>query len=629
MVTIAPKPIASLELVERSDRGWVAVLAVLPALITVYLGFEAGGYYAGSIALATLLTLFLLIARILTSDQPFAGVSRRYALTTGAFAAYTGWTLMSALWSDAHARALTEFDRDLLYLLLLALFGLLPRSAGLLRWTVRSTLVGAIIVCGSGFVTRVLPRLWPIQSSFASNRLSYPITYWNALGLLAAVGMLLALGAAADPREWRAARATAAGAVPLLAATLLLTLSRGAMAALLIGIVIFILVARTPSLLTTAVAVVPTTAIAVAVAYHASLPNSSHPRSAAAATQGHHVALVVGLCVLGAIGLICVSFPIEDRIARHLQGRRLSRSHRRAVAAVLLGMAAAVPLLAFAAGWPSRLYSKFVASGPVPATDVRLSSLSSDGRTPLWSSAWRAFESSPVHGTGAGTYEFDWYRYRAPGSIVVVDAHNLYLQVLAELGIVGFLLLVLTGLTILTSIVVRIPTDGRVLCAACLAAVLAWCVHAAVDWDWQLPAVSAWVFMVGGAALAAPPRAAAVAHRQEVRWRVPMAIGLLVTAVTPGLLLLSQAHLQSAATAFQAGNCNVAETQAFESITNCRSDLSRTRLSDTATFTKDGCSTPVDAIKQAVAARAEELAIPLRPRDRRCLRGPKPQAGAP
>ncbi len=563
----APAPsVSALQLTGRSEQLWARSLAVLPALITVYLGFSAGGYYAGSVALVTLLLALVLIARILVADRPFAGVGRRYVIATGAFTLYTGWTLLSALWSHAEARAFTEVDRDLLYLLLLVLFGLLPRAAGLLRWTVRSTLVGALIVCGSGFITRVLPHLWPVHNSFASERLSYPITYWNALGLLASVGVLLALGTAAGPREWRPLRAVAAGTVPLFAATLLLTLSRGAIAALLIGVVIFVVVARTPSLLTTAVAIVPTTAIAVAVTYHATLLNSSHPRSPAAVIQGHHVALAVGLCIVAAIGLSAAGFPIETRIARRMEGRKLSRSRRRVAAAALVGTGAAAIVVAIAAGWPARLYNKFIQTGPVPASQVRLSSLSSDGRTPLWSAAWHAFKSQPLHGTGAGTYEFDWYRYRAPGSIVVVDAHNLYLQVLAELGIVGFTLLVITLVTILVALVARIPTGDRVLCAAAIAAVVAWCLHAAVDWDWQMPAVTAWVFMVGGAALAAQPSASQAMSDRETQWRVPMAVGLLIAAITPGLLLLSQDHLQRAATAFEAGNCNVAETQALASI---------------------------------------------------------------
>jgi O-antigen ligase len=552
----------------RGERVWAALAATLPGLLTVYLGFESGGYYAGSVALAALVVLFLLIARVLMADRPFAGIGRQYAFATGAFALYTGWTLLSAVWSHAEARALKEFDRDLLYLLLLVLFGLLPRAAGTLRWAARSTAAGALIVCGAGLITRVLPQLWPIRSSFESSRLSYPVTYWNALGILAAIGSLIAVGLTADPRERPLVRAVAAGAVPIFAATLILTLSRGAIGAVIVGLLIFVLVTRTISLMTAVIALAPATAVTVAITYRANLLTGDDPKSAAAVAEGHHVALAVVLCAVAAFALSLAWIPIEKRIAARLGGRTLTPPQRRFAGAVALAGAAAVALIAIAAGWVSAGYNRFVNSGPIPAGNLsnqRLASLNSDGRTTLWSAAWHAFKTAPIHGTGAGTYEFDWYRYRAPGSVVVVDAHNLYVQVLAELGVVGLVLLVATLLAILVSLARGMRSEERVLCGALLAASVCWCLHAAVDWDWQMPAVTAWLFMIGGAALTATSVPAPASDR-EPRGRIPMAVGLLIAAVTPALLLLSEDHLQRAANAFQAGNCHVAEAQALASI---------------------------------------------------------------
>jgi hypothetical protein len=100
---------------------------------------------------------------------------------------------------------------------------------------------------------------------------------------------------------------------------------------------------------------------------------------------------------------------------------------------------------------------------------------------------------------------------------------------------------------------------------ALFSAALAWAVHAAVDWDWEMPAVTAWVFVVGGVALAA--RASArTGPVMGSRARVPLAAALLVAAVTPALLMLSQAHLQRAADAFEQGNCARASNEAVASI---------------------------------------------------------------
>ena len=105
----------------------------------------------------------------------------------------------------------------------------------------------------------------------------------------------------------------------------------------------------------------------------------------------------------------------------------------------------------------------------------------------------------------------------------------------------------------------------RVLYAALLSAVLAWALHAAVDWDWQMPVVTLWVFAVGGAALAADSTTLATAG-PSVRGRLVLAAGLLLVCITPALILLSQTHLQRAADAFQLHDCSRAESEAAASI---------------------------------------------------------------
>jgi hypothetical protein len=80
-----------------------------------------------------------------------------------------------------------------------------------------------------------------------------------------------------------------------------------------------------------------------------------------------------------------------------------------------------------------------------------------------------------------------------------------------------------------------------------------------------MPAVTIWVFAVGGAALAGrmskkPPPA------MGDRGRIPIAASLLVVAVTPALLMLSQYKLQSSADAFENGTCRTAVDDAMSSI---------------------------------------------------------------
>ena len=85
-----------------------------------------------------------------------------------------------------------------------------------------------------------------------------------------------------------------------------------------------------------------------------------------------------------------------------------------------------------------------------------------------------------------------------------------------------------------------------------LAATAAWAVHAGVDWDWELTAVSAWLFGLCGLALARRPvEATNLGPARLVR--VVAALGCLVLALLPAAVWRSQVRLQEAADAFRRG----------------------------------------------------------------------------
>ena len=72
---------------------------------------------------------------------------------------------------------------------------------------------------------------------------------------------------------------------------------------------------------------------------------------------------------------------------------------------------------------------------------------------------------------------------------------------------VGFVLILVVVFGILIGLAARIRGPGRSLYAALFAVTLAWAIHQAVDWDWQMPAVTLGVFMLAGLALARPATA--------------------------------------------------------------------------------------------------------------------------
>jgi hypothetical protein len=146
----------------------------------------------------------------------------------------------------------------------------------------------------------------------------------------------------------------------------------------------------------------------------------------------------------------------------------------------------------------------------VTTTDpsARLGTLSGQ-RFNAWSSAVASFQAEPLVGTGAGTFEFWWSR-EARDAEFVVDAHSLYLETLAELGLPGFAaLLMLCGGGLFVALQARRHAESTAdagAATACLAALTVWLFHAGVDWMWESTATVAFALLLIAATTAARAR---------------------------------------------------------------------------------------------------------------------------
>jgi hypothetical protein len=110
----------------------------------------------------------------------------------GSLALFVVWAMLSGEWSDSPARALVESDRALLYLLMLVFIGLHARAPGrlgaLLRWVALAIAAASAIA----LLTRLLPTTFPTTAGVNNERLQFPLTYWNAMGMFCALGVILA-----------------------------------------------------------------------------------------------------------------------------------------------------------------------------------------------------------------------------------------------------------------------------------------------------------------------------------------------------------------------------------------------------------------------------------------------------
>jgi hypothetical protein len=119
--------------------------------------------------------------------------------------------------------------------------------------------------------------------------------------------------------------------------------------------------------------------------------------------------------------------------------------------------------------------------------NLRLFSLSGNARAGLWRIAWDDVKSHEALGSGAGTYEQYYLQHRTTG-LKVRNAHNLYLETLADLGPVGLLLLI-AGLAAPLVAGIR-ARGGDALVPVAFGGFAAYLLHAGVDWDWQMTAIT-------------------------------------------------------------------------------------------------------------------------------------------
>jgi O-antigen ligase len=122
-------------------------------------------------------------------------------------------------------------------------------------------------------------------------------------------------------------------------------------------------------------------------------------------------------------------------------------------------------------------------------------------RITYWRVAVKDFESHVAVGSGAGTYAEYWSRHRPPTYFAPFHAHSLYLETAAELGVVGLALLLALLALPLGSIGSRDPVR---LGAAC--GFVAFALHAAVDWDWDVPVVTTAALFLASVAVAESAR---------------------------------------------------------------------------------------------------------------------------
>ena len=127
--------------------------------------------------------------------------------------------------------------------------------------------------------------------------------------------------------------------------------------------------------------------------------------------------------------------------------------------------------------------------------------VSADARGQIWRDTTGLIKAFPVFGCGLGGFQSCFLRFKTVAPMNTVDyAHNDYLQVLAEMGVIGFVSgLLFVGRLLqqtLRGVLGAHSVDERYLAIGCLASMTAMLLHSLVDFNMYVPAngmVFAWV----------------------------------------------------------------------------------------------------------------------------------------
>ncbi|CAA9535624.1 MAG: hypothetical protein AVDCRST_MAG30-4196 [uncultured Solirubrobacteraceae bacterium] len=481
--------------------------------------------------------------------SPAAGERRLPgAWTLVGLAALAALTAVSVTWSVLPSQSWVEANRMLAYVAAfagaLALVRLAPE-----RWpgVIGGVALSCVVVAASALLTKVFPGALAPDETFG--RLRAPFDYWNATGLMPALGVPALLWLAAKRSGNQALNALAYPGLGLAFVCVLLSFSRGALLALVVGLAFWF--AIVPLRLRAAAALVvsgATAALVIAWAFSADALTTDDVALPARVEAGHELGFALALmtiCLL--VAGLAIGFVAANRTPTRRTRRRVGTG---LVAAVALAAVLGLVALASAPGGIDGQISKVTdpAAATPSNTPQRLTATASV-RSRYWTEGIEVWRANEWLGTGAGSFNVARTRYRT-GNLEVRQAHSYVVETMAALGLLGLAvslaLLVAWLLAAGRATGLRrgdrgLPMDAeRVGLLTLTAVVVTFGVHSLIDWTWLVPGTAvtalvcaAWVAGRGPLRdrLAAGPAGRRPRHLELAPTRARAAGALLVLVV--------------------------------------------------------------------------------------------------
>ena len=419
-------------------------------------------------------------------------------------------TALSITWAAQPSDAWLEANRTLAYVAVFAAAVALAHSVPN-RWSVLlgAITLAAVVVSAYAILTKILPGALNPDEVYA--RLSEPFGYWNAVGLMAALGVPGCLWLGARQTGHQALNTLAYPALGLLVLTILLAYSRGALLAAAVGAAFWF--AAVPLRLRGATVLLVSSAGGWLIALWA-FAQSSLTDDRVPIDLQNQAGLQLGLLVIVMLGLLTLAGLTANFASAARQPS--PRTRYRAGVVLLAGLALVPVAVAGRMALSEKGLGRSISSNwnsltdpaaAIPINDPSRLTAAGSVRARYWDEALRIFEDNPVTGVGAGGYATVRKRYRRADP-AVRTAHGYVVQTLADLGLVGIAVsLALTAAWLAcaaraTGVRRRdrgLPFDAeRIGLLTLVAIVLVFGVHSFVDWTWFVPANAAVALLAAG-----------------------------------------------------------------------------------------------------------------------------------
>jgi O-antigen ligase/polysaccharide polymerase Wzy-like membrane protein len=504
--------------------------------------FMSAWYPSALAALALLVTVAVAGRRAV----PAAPLARLALLLLAGFVA---WAYVAVLWSDAPGDGLHSANKLLLYLLVAWLLSLLP-------WTPRSAMVllgawvaGVVAVCAWSLIDA--QGTDHIAHFFVKDRYTDPVGYSNAVSALGAMTFWPAVMLSYRRTTPAALRPLFLAAAVFLLEFSLLPQSRGSLIGLIATLPLFVLLAPDRlRLIPVGLVIGVAAALSIELIYDVYdvgtaviFENSHRPVGPVLDDAIARIWLTTLLAGVAGVGL-----ALLDRFVR--PGERTVQRTRRAVAVgmIAIGVLAAGAAIANAGaigdGVKDRWDTFKSGKDTLPRPGVRLAGVYADQRYDYWRVGLKGFREHPLAGLGTGGYE-RYYTVERTQEKPSRYAHDLWLRVLSETGIVGFLLLAGFIGVALGAAAWRVrgsPADAAAVTAAAVAASFYFFVHSSFDWIEEFPALASpalalpLVGLVAAAPRASDPRPAAGGRRVAAIAATTLAVAAALVALVPAYL---------------------------------------------------------------------------------------------